>query len=74
MTVWAPPQRVVFTWHPGRPASTAQEVEVRFLSTKEGARVDLTHRGWEYYGPGAMKERNEYSPGWDYVLSRYTGP
>ena len=74
VTVWEPPTRVAFTWHPGRPASTAQEIEVVFTPTENGTRVELTHRGWERYGPGAQKSRDEYSPGWDFVLSHYTQP
>ncbi len=74
VTVWEPPTRIVFTWRPGRPASTAQEVEVVFTPTADGTRVELTHRDWERYGPGAKEQRDEYAPGWDYVLSCYTHP
>ena len=74
VTAWEPPRRIVFTWHPGRRASTAQEIEVVFTPKGNGTEVELTHRGWERYGPGAGKSRDEYSPGWDFVLSHYTRP
>ena len=44
--VWEPPQRFAMSWHPGREAATAQEVEVRFVPVAEGTRVELEHRGW----------------------------
>jgi uncharacterized protein YndB with AHSA1/START domain len=70
VTAWSPPTRVVFTWHPGRDASTAQEVELRFLPTAEGSRVELEHRGWEALGERAAETRDAYQTGWAAVLSR----
>lgn len=66
-----PPDRVVFSWHPGREADTAQEVEIRFLASERGTRVELEHRGWEALGDGAENMRSRYSEGWDYVLGRF---
>lgn len=63
-----PPERVVFSWHPGRPPETAQEIEVRFEATPGGTRVSLEHRGWESFGEGAGKTRELYVGGWAYVL------
>jgi DNA-binding transcriptional ArsR family regulator/uncharacterized protein YndB with AHSA1/START domain len=69
-----PPRRVVFTWHPGRPASTAQEVEVTFRQVEGGTEVRLEHRGWERYGENAAEARAGYDTGWDHVLGdRYGG-
>ncbi len=73
VTAWEPPTRVAFTWHPGRDPSTAQEVEVVFTQTRNGSLVELSHRGWEKYGTGAEKAREEYDSGWEYVLSSYEG-
>ena len=38
---WEPPQRVGYTWHPGRGEETAQEVDVTFTPEGEGTRVDV---------------------------------
>lgn len=71
VTAWEPPARVVFTWHPGRDASSAQEVELRFSESADGTRVDLEHRGWEILGDRAAETRNAYESGWVGVLDRY---
>ncbi len=69
--VWEPPARLVFTWHPGRDAETAQTVEVTF--TAEGAQtvLRLEHRDWYRTGAGAARLRNRYDRGWDTVLGPY---
>jgi uncharacterized protein YndB with AHSA1/START domain len=71
VTVWEPPERVVFSWHPGRDASTAQEVELRFTQIADGTRVELEHRGWEILGETADEIRSAYESGWVGVLDRY---
>jgi uncharacterized protein YndB with AHSA1/START domain len=68
--VWEPPGRLVFSWHPGREASSAQEVELRFRGHGGGARVELEHRRWEVLGPGAAEVRARYESGWEMVLAR----
>jgi uncharacterized protein YndB with AHSA1/START domain len=68
---WEPPRRVVFSWHPGRAADTAQEVEVRFVPEGSGARVLIEHRGWDVLGPEAEPTRRGYDQGWEGVLARY---
>jgi uncharacterized protein YndB with AHSA1/START domain len=71
VTVWEPPRRVVFSWHPGRDASTAQELELRFTQKADGTRVELEHRGWENLGEAAVETRGAYESGWVGVLDRY---
>jgi uncharacterized protein YndB with AHSA1/START domain len=73
VTVWQPPARIVFTWHPGREASTAQEIELCFKGISEGTRVELEHRGWEALGETALQTRSAYETGWVPVLERYVG-
>lgn len=73
VTEWDPPRRVVFTWHPGRPVDTRQEVEVTFQLAGEGSRIDLVHSGWEHLGERAAGIRANYDTGWDLVLGRYAG-
>jgi len=66
---WEPPRRLVFTWHPGREAGTAQEIEVSFRDVGDGATlVELEHRGWERIGAEAAGAREDYDRGWDHVL------
>lgn len=66
--VWEPPARFVSTWHPGRPADTAQEIEVRFDPVEGGTRVSLEHRGWARFGDGAQDAREGYVSGWATVF------
>jgi uncharacterized protein YndB with AHSA1/START domain len=69
--VWEPPARFAFSWHPGRPAETAQEVDVRFAAAGETTRVDLEHRGWEtLVGPGGEVPEH-FDSGWDEALASY---
>lgn len=68
---WEPPTRMVMTWHPGRPAETAQEVSISFSPEAGGARLRLVHTGWERLAEVAPEERNDYDSGWDYVLGLY---
>jgi len=65
---WDPPRRFAMTWHPGREADTAQEVEVRFADTPEGTRVELEHRGWAVLGDKARETREGYDSGWAHVF------
>jgi uncharacterized protein YndB with AHSA1/START domain len=68
---WEPPQRLVLTWHPGRPAAVAQEVEVRFSAEGTGTRVDLEHRGWARLGAFGAEARKSYDGGWRTVLGTH---
>jgi uncharacterized protein YndB with AHSA1/START domain len=68
---WDPPVRLAFTWHPGRTPDTAQQVEVAFNPAAGGARVVLTHTGWERQGERAQSVRENYVTGWDTVLGKY---
>lgn len=67
---WDPPKFVAFTWHPGQGPDSAQTLEVAFTAIDGGARVELTHSGWEK----ALETRNGYDSGWDIVFGeRYAG-
>ena len=69
---WEPPARFVMSWYPGRDASEATELEVRFTPAGDGTRVDLEHRGWEILAARARDARAGYDTGWDEVLAYYT--
>jgi hypothetical protein len=71
VTAWDPPTGVVFSWHPGRDATTAQEVEVRFVPLEDCTRVELEHRHWETLGDRAAGIRDGYQTGWAGVLAHY---
>lgn len=66
--VWDPPNRVVYTWHPGRTPETEQEVEMWFRPTEAGTEVSLQHRKWETLGEEAEATREGYLNGWRVVL------
>ena len=70
--LWEPPHRFILNWHPGREAESGGALEVHFKDLNEGCRVELTHSGWEKYGPKAEEMQSAYSRGWDYVLGLYT--
>ena len=68
---WEPPRRVVFSWHPGKDPSLAQEVEVRFEASGGATRVTLTHRDWQKLGAEAAKMHESYNRGWGTVLGEH---
>lgn len=69
--VWTPPDRVVFSWHPGRDEQSAQTVEVVFTPAPNGAEVVLTHGGWERLRrEDAARTRDGYEKGWEAVFER----
>lgn len=66
---WDPPHGFALTWHPGRGAEEATEVEVSFTEEEEGrTRVRLVHSGWDRRDAAA---RESYATGWVAVLARY---
>jgi uncharacterized protein YndB with AHSA1/START domain len=68
IVAWERPARLALTWHPGREAASAQEVELRFEAEPGGCRVELVHRGWEALGADAQATRERYADGWQHVL------
>lgn len=70
---WDPPSHFTMAWHPGKEASTATRVTVRFVRDGSGTRVELTHSGWEALGSLATTARRGYPMGWAYVLRLYAG-
>ncbi|MBV8731336.1 MAG: SRPBCC domain-containing protein [Acidobacteriia bacterium] len=50
VTVWEPPRRLEFTWHPDAPRDDRQTVTVDFRTEADGTRVTLTHHGWHLAG------------------------
>lgn len=71
LVAWEPPNRIVYSWHPGRGEETAQEVEITFSPEAEGTRVDIRHYGWERLGDRLEKTIASYNEGWDKVIAVY---
>lgn len=71
LLAWEPPQRLRFTFHPGRAADSAQTVEVVFQAEGGGTRLTLTHRGWDALGADGVGKRAGYETGWDVVLGEF---
>lgn len=67
---WQAPDVVAFSWHPGRTAEQASQVEVTFAAAGEKTLVTLTHTGWEAYEDPAAA-RAEYGSGWLTVLGLF---
>lgn len=72
ISVWEPPNRLVFSWHPGYDVEEAQEVEVTFEAKDGGSRLTLIHRGWEKRAQKYPDIRDGYDQGWDIVLGLYS--
>lgn len=53
VTVWDPPHRIAFAWHPGAAYDGTQTVEVEFHADAVGTEVILTHSGWSAQAPQA---------------------
>lgn len=69
VTIWEPPHRAAFTWHPGQPAEPHTDIEVRFTATADGrTRIELEHRNWEAIGARAGQVHGNYDAGWEVVL------
>lgn len=70
---WEPPRRFAVTWHPGRAGQPHSVVEVEFRTDEDGTRVELTHSGWEAYGPDAARIRAAYDgpDAWTMVLGLF---
>ncbi|MBA3505064.1 MAG: SRPBCC domain-containing protein [Betaproteobacteria bacterium] len=68
--LWQPPNRVGFTWHPGRGAEDTTEVDLQFQTAGDLTEVSLKHRGWEKLREKAEETRAGYLTGWGDVLGR----
>lgn len=72
ITVWAPGERLVFTYRDVGGEIDGTEVEVRFESVAGGARVTLEHRGWEALPiEVAARKRETKRWGWTSILGWY---
>jgi uncharacterized protein YndB with AHSA1/START domain len=65
------PDEIQFTWHPSRPAESAQLVTVKFSSMIFGTTVELEHDNWDALGDNVKDLRAAYEKDWPAVLARF---
>ena len=69
VTVWEPPRRLGYTWHLGRRADDATDVEIGFVAGEHGTTVVMIeHRGWERLGERADEWKDRNRAGWESLL------
>ncbi len=73
VAAWAPPERLVLLWHPGRLVDSAQEIALRFRPVNSGTEILMEHTGWERLGAQAAALLAGYEIGWDPVLRAFQG-
>jgi hypothetical protein len=72
VTAWDRPTRLGFTWHLGRSAEEATEVEIRFVAAGTGTtRVEIEQNGWDRFGEAASSWRDRNRVGWDSLLPHF---
>lgn len=72
ITAWDPPGRLGYTWHIGRSADEATQVEIRFVATgPRTTRVEIEQNGWDRFGDQAGPWRDRNQIGWDSLLPHF---
>jgi uncharacterized protein YndB with AHSA1/START domain len=72
VTAWERPSRLAYTWHLGRSANEATDVEIRFLAAgPDTTLVEIEHSGWERYGERAGPWRAQNRIGWESLLPHF---
>jgi len=71
VSVWDPPNRIVFSWAPDVDKAVETEVEVRIAPDGDATRFELIHRGWEKWAEQAQAFRSGYDSGWVGVLAKF---
>lgn len=62
------PDRIAHTWHPGGDPEKSTRVQIQFESNDDGCRLTLVHEGFEVLGERGPDVRNNYVPGWTFVI------
>jgi len=68
---WEPPARLVYLWHLRRDRADATEVEIKFVESGAGTRVEIEHRGWDRLGALGPDWRNANLAGWRGLLPHF---
>jgi uncharacterized protein YndB with AHSA1/START domain len=72
ITVWEPPQRLVYVWHLRRDRVDATEVEISFHELDPSTTVvEIEQRGWERLGARGPDWRNANLAGWNGLLPHF---
>jgi uncharacterized protein YndB with AHSA1/START domain len=73
ITVWEPPDHVVFSWRPHSAPEPPTQLDVTFASEADGGSVvELEHRGWERLSEGFRAELYDvYIRGWVTTMARF---
>lgn len=73
VTAWDAPHDLSLRWSMGRPDAQATKVRLQFEAAGRGARMRLTHSGWDALGAEAESARAAYADIWEHVLgTRFT--
>lgn len=62
------PGSLAHTWHPGGDPEKSTKVQIRFESSSDGCRLTLMHEGFEVLGERGPAVRDNYVPGWQFVV------
>lgn len=73
ITRWDPPTSLAMAWHPGGEEADASRVEICFVATDDGTRVEIRHDGWEAFGEAGPLRRHGYvgPSAWGHVLDHF---
>ena len=71
VTIWEPPRRLGYLWHLRRDRADATDVEIRFLRSGAGTRVEIEHTGWERLGAEGQSWRDRNRGGWESLLPHF---
>lgn len=71
VTAWEPPHRFAYLWHLRRDRADATDVDIRFLASGDGTRVEIEHSGWERLGAEGQSWRDRNHGGWKTLLPHY---
>ena len=72
VTVWEPPHRLGYLWHPRRDRADATDVEITFAEQGDGTtRVEIEHTGWERLGADGEPWRQRNEGGWRSLIPHY---
>ncbi len=73
ITKWDDGRSLSVSWYVGRDQEEATDLEVVFIPTDMGTRVQLTHSGFDRLGKDAVAMLENYTKGWDLVLTERFG-
>ena len=73
ITKWDEGRAFGISWYVGRSEDEATDLEVLFIPTDMGTRIELTHSGFERLGNEAVAMHGNYLKGWEFVLTERFG-